>query len=56
MNSKIKMKIIFLGRGEILALPSIFSYCEKLMLLFPVGEGFKCVFCVQSNTPGYSKE
>lgn len=26
------------------------------MLLFPVGEGFKYVFCVQGNMPGYSKE
>lgn len=26
------------------------------MLLFSVGDGFKCVFCVQGNTPGYSQE
>lgn len=56
MNSKIKIKTVFLGCGEILVLPSIFCYCEKLMLVLPVGEGFTCVFCVQGNTPGYSKE
>lgn len=56
MNSKIKMKRISLGCGEILVLPSTFFNCEKLMLRFFVGDGFKCVFCVQENTPGYSKE
>ena len=56
MNSKIKMKRIFLGCGEILVLPSMVFNCEKLMLLFSVGDGFKHVFCVQGNTPGYRKE
>lgn len=56
VNSKIKTKRIFLGYGEILVLPSTFFNCEKLTLLFSVGDGFKRAFCVQGNTPGDSKE
>lgn len=58
VNSKIKMKRIFLGGGEILVLPGTVFSCEKLVLLFSVGDDdrFKCVFCMQGNTPGYSEE